>query len=72
MKDYIAKNGSKTLVTPTAQTTDGMAMKFFPQTILLLKVDHFEGFLNRYKIDGMVNDNSNNCNSKWFKKDDLQ
>ena len=33
-----------------------MALKFFPQTILLLKVDHFEGFLNWCKIDGMVND----------------
>ena len=34
-----------------------MAMTFF-QTILFLKVDYFEGFLNQYKIDGIVNDNS--------------
>ena len=26
-----------------------MAMKFFPEHILLLKVDHFEGFLNQCK-----------------------
>ena len=29
-----------------------------------LKVDHFEGFLNRCKIDRMVNNNSSSCNSK--------
>ena len=49
-----------------------MAMKFFSEIILLLKVNHFEGFLNQYKIDGMVNDNSSSCNSKLFKKDHLQ
>ena len=32
-----------------------MAVKFFPETILLLKVERFEGLLNWYKIDGMVN-----------------
>ena len=35
-----------------------MALKFFPETILLLKVDRFEGFLNQCKIDGVVTDNS--------------
>ena len=74
MISYIAKTGSKTLVISTAYITDGMAVKFFPEVILLLKVDCFEGFLNRCKIDGIVNDNLCNCNSKWFfknKKDDL-
>ena len=33
-----------------------MALKFFPDTILLLKVEHFEGILNQIKIDRMVND----------------
>ena len=64
MNDYIAKNGSKMLVIPTANTTDGMAMKFLPETILLLKVDRFEGFLNWCKIDRVVNNNSISCNSK--------
>ena len=41
-----------------------MAVKFFQENILLLKVNCFEGFLNRCKLDGMVNDNSNSCNSK--------
>ena len=54
----ISLNGSKILVVPTAQTTNDMAVKLFPETILLLKVDHFEGFLNQYKIDKMVCDDS--------------
>ena len=41
-----------------------MAVKNFPETILLLKVNRFEEFLNRYKIDGMVYDNSSSCNLK--------
>ena len=40
-----------------------MALKFFPEIILLLKVGHFEGILNQNKIDGMVNDHSSSCNS---------
>ena len=39
-----------------------MALKFFPETILLLKVDHFAGILNWNKIDGMVNDHLSSCN----------
>ena len=39
-----------------------MALKFFPETILLLKVDDFEGIVNRNKIDGMVNDHSSSYN----------
>ena len=40
-----------------------MAVNFL-ETILLLKMDHSEGFLNQCKIDGMVHDNSSSCNSK--------
>ena len=68
MDDNIPKNGAKSLVVPTAQTTKDMAVKFFPDDILLLKVDDFEGFLNQCKIDEMVNDNSISCNSKSFLK----
>ena len=32
-----------------------MAMKFFLDTILLLHIYSFEGYLNRYNIDEMVN-----------------
>ena len=40
-----------------------MAFKFFPDTILLLKVDHFEGIVNHINIDRMANDHSSSCNS---------
>ena len=43
--------------------TDHMALKFFPETILLLKVVRFEGILYRVKIDGMMNDHLSSCNS---------
>ena len=62
MHDNIAKKRSKYLVIPTGKTTEHMALKFFPNTIPLLKVDHFEAILNRIKIDGMVNDHLNSCN----------
>ena len=61
MHDKIAKKRSKFLVIPTGKTTDIMAFQFFPDTILLLKVDHFEGILNRIKIDEMVNDHLSSC-----------
>ena len=62
MDDNIAKKHSKSLVIPTGKITDHMALKFFPETILLLKVDCFERILNRGNIDGMVNDHSRSCN----------
>ena len=62
MDDNIAKKCSKSLVIPTGKTTDRMALKFFPETVLLLKVDNFEGILNRIKIHGMVNDRLSSCN----------
>ena len=39
-----------------------MAVKIFPENILLLKVDTFKGFLNQHKIDRIVNDNSSSQN----------
>ena len=62
MHDNITRKRSKFLVIPTGKTTDHMAFKFFPDTILLLKVHHFEGILNRIKIDRMVNDHLSSCN----------
>ena len=62
MHNNIAKKRSKSLVMPIGKTTDHMAFKFFPDTILLLKVDRFEGILNRIKIDEMVNDHLSSCN----------
>ena len=63
MHDNIAKKCSKSLVIRTGKTTDHMAFKFFPDNILLLKVDRFEGILNRIKIDKKVNDHLSSCNS---------
>ena len=62
MHDNITKKRSKSLVIPTGKSTDLMAFKFFPDTTLLLKVDRFEGILNRIKIYGMVNDHLSSCN----------
>ena len=61
MHDNIAKKRSKSLVIPTGK--NHMAFKFFPDTILLLNVDSFEGILNQIKIDRMVNDHLSSCNS---------
>ena len=62
MGDNIAKKLSKSLVIPTEKTTDHMALNFFPDTILLLHIYNFEGYLSRYKIDKMVTHNhSNSC-----------
>ena len=60
MDDNITKKRSTSLFIPTGKTTDRMALKFFPETVLLLKVDHFEGILNQIKIDRMMNDHSSN------------
>ena len=43
MDDNITEKHLKSLDIPT---TDHMALKFFTETILLLKVDCFEGILN--------------------------
>ena len=50
MHDNIAKKNSNSLVIPTGKTTYHMAFNFFPDTILLLKMDYFEGILNRIKL----------------------
>ena len=45
-----------------------MAMKFFLDTILLLYIYGFEGYLSWYKIDEMVNNLRIAVNSSDFKK----
>ena len=51
----IANDRFRFLVTPTGYNTDAMAMKFFLDTIPLLYIYGFEGYLSRYKIDEMAN-----------------
>ena len=62
MHDTINKILSKSLVILIGKTTDHMAFKFFPHTILLSKVDRFEEILNWIKIYRMVNDHSSSFN----------
>ena len=45
-----------------------MAMKFYLDTILLLYIYGFEGYLSRYKIDEMVNNLRITVNSSDSKK----
>ena len=45
-----------------------MAMKFFLHTILLLQIYGYEGYLNRYKIDKMVNNLQIAVNSRDIEK----
>ena len=47
----MANNVIKYPVTPIGQTTDGVALKFFPDIISFIMMDHFEGFSNQNKID---------------------
>ena len=39
-----------------------MTVKLFLDNIRLLEVYRFEGFSNRHKNDGMVNNHSDSCN----------
>ena len=45
-----------------------MAMKFLLDTILLLHIYGFEGYLNQYKIEEMVNNLQIAVNRSVFKK----
>ena len=45
-----------------------MAMKFFLDTMLLLYIFDFEGYLSQYKIDEMVSNLRIAVNSRDFKK----
>ena len=64
----IANNCFQFLIMPTGLNTDAMAMKFFLDTILLLYIYRFEGYLSRYKIDKMVNNLRIAINSSDFKE----
>ena len=63
----------------TEKTTDAIAMKFYPDTILLSHIYGFEGYSSRYKIDGwwtiiQIAVNSSNLKKIWanIAQDDLQ
>ena len=41
-----------------------MDLKIFPNNIILLKVDRFEGFSNRTNVDELVIDSMSGCDLK--------
>ena len=59
----IGKNFTKSLFMSTESNANVMSLKMFLDTILLLKRLQFEGILNCTKINGMVNNHLNTCNS---------
>ena len=58
---------SQFVVTPTGCIVNSMDLKIFPNTIVLLKVDHFKGFLNQSKLDKLVINSMSGCNYKNYK-----
>ena len=52
---------SKFVVTPTDQWVNAMALKFLSGFQILLKVDRFEGFVNRSRNEGFMPYNSLGC-----------
>ena len=58
---------SQFVVAPTGCIINVMDLKIFPNTIMLLKVNHFERFSNQCKIDELVINSSSGCNYKNYK-----
>ena len=58
---------SQFVVTPTGCIVNSMDLKIFPNTIVLLKVDHFKGFLNHSNIDKLVINSMSECIYKNYK-----
>ena len=46
-----------------------MDLKIFPNTIVLLKVDRFKGFLNQSNVHELVINSMSGCNYKNYKLD---
>ena len=44
-----------------------MDLKIFPNNIMLLKLNHFKGFLNRTNVDELVINSMSGCNYKNYK-----
>ena len=55
------------VVAPTGCIINAMDLKFFPNTIMLLKVDLFEGFSNRSNVDELVINSTSGCNCNNYK-----
>ena len=58
---------SQYVVAPTGSIINAMDLKIFSATIMLLKMDCFEGFSNRSNVDELVINNMSVCNCNNYK-----
>ena len=58
---------SQFVVAPTGCIINAMDLKIFPTNIMLLKMDHFEGFSNQTNVDELVINSMSRCNYKNYK-----
>ena len=58
---------SQFVVTPTGCIISAMHLKIFPNTIVLIKVDLFKGFLNWSNVNKLVINSMSGCNYKNYK-----
>ena len=58
---------SQYVVAPTGCNINAMDLKIFPNIIVLLKVDRFEGFSNLVDVDKLVINSTSGCNYKTYK-----
>ena len=58
---------SQFVIAPTRCIVNAMDLKSFPDTIVLLKVDCFKGFLNQSNSDKLVINSMSGCNYKNYK-----
>ena len=68
---YVIAIFSQFVVAPTGCTVNAMDLKIFTNTIVLLKVGRFKGFLNRSNIDRLVINSMNECNYKNYKLNNI-
>ena len=52
---------------PTTQTTNPMALKLFPHTIIISEDYQMEGISNRVKIEKVISNYFSSCNSEQLK-----
>ena len=58
----VDKNFNQFVDTPTAKTVGAIVLKFLSATNLTLKVDRFDGFVNRSSIADFMITKTSRCN----------
>ena len=61
---YNIANFAQFVVAPTGCIINAMDLKIFSNTIMLLKVDCFEGVSNQSNVDKLVINSRSRCNCK--------